>query len=40
MEFIKEETEDIKIEDALEVKLEDSEEDIGWFSSSKLDSLI
>ncbi len=40
MEFIKEETEDIKVEEAFEVKLEDSDEDIGWFSFSKLNSLI
>ncbi len=40
MAFIKEETEDIKIEEACEVKLEDSDEDIGWFSLSKLNSLV
>lgn len=32
MAFIKEETEDIKIQEAFEMKLEDSDEDIGWYT--------
>ncbi len=40
MEFIKEESEDTKIEEAFKVKQEDTEEQIGWFLISKLNSLI
>ncbi len=40
MVFIKEESEDMKIEEAFRVKHEDTEEQTGWFSFSKLNSLI
>ncbi len=40
MVFIKKESEDMKIEEALRVKHEDTEEQTGWFSFSKLNSLI
>ncbi len=40
MTFIKEESEDMKIEETLRVKHEDTEEQKGWFSFSKLKSLI
>ncbi len=40
MAFLKEESEDIKIEDAIRVKQEDTEEQTGWFSFSKLNSVI
>ncbi len=40
MEFIKEESEDIKIEETFTVKQEDAEEQTGWFSFSKLNSLV
>ncbi len=41
MAFIKEESEDVKIEETLGVKLEDSDDDgIGLFSFSKLNSLM
>ncbi len=40
MAFIKEESEDMKIEDTFRVKHEDTEEQTGWFSFSKLNSLI
>ncbi len=36
MEFIKEESEDMKIEETFRVKHEDTEEQTGWFSFSKL----
>ncbi len=36
MAFIKEESEDIKIEGAFKVKQEDTEEQIGWFPFSRL----
>ncbi len=36
MAFIKEESEDIKIEEAFKVKQEDTEERIGWFPFSRL----
>ncbi len=34
MVFIKEESEDVKIEDTFRVKQEDTEEQTGWFSFS------
>ncbi len=40
MASIKEESEDIKIEDAIGVKQEDTEEQTGWFLFSKLNALI
>ncbi len=40
MASIKEESEEIKIEDAIGVKQEDPEEQTGWFSFSKLNALI
>ncbi len=40
MVIIKEESEDMKIEEAFRVKHEDTEEQTGWFSFSKLNSLI
>ncbi len=40
MAFIKEECEDIKIEEAFKVKQEDTEEQTGWFLIPKLNSLI
>ncbi len=40
MAFIKEESEDIKIEEAFNVKQEDTEEQTGWFLIPKLNSLI
>ncbi len=40
MAFIKEESEDIKIEEAFKVKQEDTEEQTGWFLFSKLNSLL
>lgn len=39
MEFIKEESEDLKIEDAVRVQQEEAEAQTGWFSSSKLNAL-
>ncbi len=38
MAFIKEENEDIKIEEAFRGKQEDTDEQTGWFSFSKLKS--
>ncbi len=40
MVFIKEESEDMKIEEAFRVKHEDTEEQTGWFLIPKLNSLI
>ncbi len=40
MVFIKEESEDMKIEETFRVKQEDTEEQTGWFSFSKMNSLI
>ncbi len=40
MVFIKEESEEMKIEEAFKVKHEDTEEQTGWFLISKLNSLI
>ncbi len=40
MEIIKEDSEDIKIEETFTIKQEDTEEQTGWFSFSKLNSLI
>ncbi len=40
MAFIKEESEDMMIEDAFRVKQEESEEKTGWFSFLKRNSLI
>ncbi len=40
MAFIKEERKDMKIEEAFRVKHEDTEKQTGWFSFSKLNSLI
>ncbi len=40
MAFIKEESEDINIEEAFKVKQEDTEEQTGWFLFSKLSHLI
>ncbi len=40
MAFIKEENEDVKIEETFRVKHEDTEEQTGWFSFSKLNSVI
>jgi len=40
MAFIKEESEDMKIEEVFSLKQEDTEEQTGWFSFSKLNSLI
>ncbi len=40
MAFIKEESEDMKIEEAFRVKHEDTEEQTGSFSLSKLNSFI
>lgn len=36
MEFIKEESEDVKIVEMVTIKYEDPEEQTGWFPSSKL----
>ncbi len=36
MAFIKDESEDMKIEETVRVKLEDTEEQTGWFSFSEL----
>ncbi len=40
MVFIKEESEDMKIEETFRVRHEETEEQTGWFSFSKLNSLI
>ncbi len=40
MAVIKEESEDVKIEDTFRVKQEDTEEQTGWFSFSKLALII
>ncbi len=40
MVFIKEESEDMKIEEAFKVKQEDTEEQTGWFLISKLNLII
>ncbi len=40
MAFIKEESEDMRIEEAFRVKHEDTEKQTGLFSLSKLNSLI
>jgi len=40
MAFIKDESEDMKIEETFRVKHEDTEEQTGWFSLSKLNSLL
>ncbi len=40
MVFIKEESEDFKIEEAFRVKHEDTEEQTGWFLFSELTHLI
>ncbi len=40
MAFIKEESEDMRIEETFRIKHEDTEEQTGWFSFSKLNSLI
>ncbi len=40
MVIIKEESEDMKIEETFSVKHEETEEQTGWFSFSKLNSLI
>ncbi len=40
MAFIKEESEDMRIEEAFRVKHEDTETQTGWFSFSQLNSVI
>ncbi len=40
MVLIKEESENIRIEETFSLKHEDTEEQTGWFSFSKLNSLI
>ncbi len=40
MAFIKEESEDMEIEETLRVKHEDTEEQTGWFSFSKLNCFV
>ncbi len=40
MEIIKEESEDFRIEAVFSLKQEETEEQTGWFSFSKLNSLI
>ncbi len=40
MAFIKEESEDFRIEEVFSLKHEDTETQTGWFSFSKLNSLI